>query len=82
MNTPTSEGRGSFTVEEMAARHRVSRVTIYRALKSGALQAVRIGGSGERRGLRITPAAEAAWIADNVYNPDTDRRPMHPRGAA
>jgi excisionase family DNA binding protein len=53
--------RTSFTIKEVAARNAVSRVTVYRAIASGQLHAVRLG-EGDRRGLRVTPVAEQDWL--------------------
>ena len=64
-----SEGRASFTVAEIAQRNAVSRITVYRAIAAGKLKASRLG-DGERRGLRITPAAEVEWIALSEWQPE------------
>lgn len=47
------------TVRELATELRVSRMTIYRLLESGALASVRVGHS-----YRVTRAAVDAYLAD------------------
>ena len=43
---PEQQGRGPFlTVAEVAAMMRVSNMTVYRLINSGAMKAVRIGKS-------------------------------------
>jgi excisionase family DNA binding protein len=58
MNEPV--GRSAFTVEEIAERNHVSVPTVYRAIRSGKLQAITLG-TGTRRAVRITLEQERAW---------------------
>jgi excisionase family DNA binding protein len=46
-----------YKVSEVAKMLVLSRSTVYRAVESGALEALRLGGS-----LRITGTALAAWL--------------------
>lgn len=48
------------TLAEVAAHCRVSTKTVLRAIRSGALRAVRLGTRGA---YRVDPAAMDAWIA-------------------
>ena len=48
------------TVPEVADRRRVSRVTVYRAVSAGRLQAVKLGT--ERGPLRISSEALEAYL--------------------
>ena len=50
--------RVSFTINEIAARHDLSRATIYREIARGRLKAVKVGSI-----VRITGEAERAWLA-------------------
>ena len=58
--------RNGYTVEEFAQRYRISAMCIYRQIKSGKLKAIKVA-PGSRRGLRITPEGEAAWLAAIAY---------------
>ena len=59
---PTDGGRGPFlTVAEVAAMLRVSNMTVYRLINSGALKAVRIGKS-----YRIQEAEVDRYLAEGA----------------
>lgn len=45
------------TVAEIAGRLRVSKMTVYRLIDCGELQAIRVG-----RSLRVTESAVLAWM--------------------
>jgi excisionase family DNA binding protein len=56
---PTSEARlGFLTVAEVAEQLRVSSMTVYRLIKSGELQSLRIG-----RSYRLRPADVDQFLA-------------------
>lgn len=48
-----------YTVKEVATKLRVHRMTVYRLIRSGRLPGLRIS----ERGLRVTAAAYAAYLA-------------------
>jgi hypothetical protein len=54
--------RSAFSPVEIAARAKVSRAHIYREIASGRLKAKRLA-AGKRPLFRITPEAEAEWLA-------------------
>lgn len=57
----TSETTGELLAPDDVAREtRVSRATVYRAIRTGQLRAVRLGEDG--RVLRVPRAAVEAWL--------------------
>jgi excisionase family DNA binding protein len=55
---PTGAAQDAYTVNEFAARWRLTPDTIYTLIKLGRLPAVRI----TNRGVRILRAGEQAWL--------------------
>lgn len=53
-------------VPQVAARLNVHRTTVYRAIESGDLAAVRLGG---RKGLRVSEEALAEFVAASAVHP-------------
>lgn len=49
------------TPAEVAARHKVARVTVYRALKAGQLHAHKVSPNTRTGRWRVRPAAADAW---------------------
>ena len=54
-------------VAQVAAQLNVHRTTVYRAIESGALAAVRLGQG--RGGLRVSPEALTAYLSDSEVQP-------------
>lgn len=48
-----------WTVDDVAARAKVGRLSIYRAVRAGRLRAARVNGRGD---LRFTPEWVSAWM--------------------
>lgn len=48
------------TVEEVAKRFRVSKMTVYRAVESGELRSIKVG----KRTVRIPEDAVEEWVSD------------------
>jgi excisionase family DNA binding protein len=49
--------RAAYTVDEVAARNRISRLAVYAEIAAGRLRSYKIG-----RGRRISADAESDWI--------------------
>lgn len=65
---PSTSAPGAYLrVAQVAAQLNVHRTTIYRAIESGALAAVRLGQG--RGGLRISQEALAAFLASVEVRP-------------
>lgn len=57
------------TVEEVASLMRVSKMTVYRLLKTGELTSVRVGRSfriPEKRGARVHPGSPGSGAVGGV----------------
>lgn len=57
------------TVSDVAARLNVSKMTVYRLVHSGELEAVRFGHT-----FRVSEEAVGHYLADAVVNPDPEPR--------
>jgi excisionase family DNA binding protein len=67
------------TVPETAARLRVSRQTVYRAIAAGRLPAVQLGGPGAP--LRVDERELEAWLYQLPAERDGPQKPIHSLGA-
>lgn len=63
---PIAFVRDFFTINETAERLGLSRQSVVRAIRSGSLQANRLG----RRAYRIPVSAIDAWLAATTVEPD------------
>jgi excisionase family DNA binding protein len=64
---PASVPGAYLRVVQVAAQLNVHRTTVYRAIESGDLAAVRLGQG--RGGLRVSPEALAAYLAGAEVHP-------------
>ena len=60
--TPLAAGTTFLTVAEVAATLRVSKMSVYRLIHSGELEAVRFG-----RSFRVTRKALDAYLKESYY---------------